>query len=40
VTVFSKYELPWEKMIGFVSGGATAMTDKINGVAAKLKKKE
>jgi hypothetical protein len=39
VTVFSKYELPWEKMVGFVSDGAPAMIGKSNGVAAKLKKR-
>jgi hypothetical protein len=38
VTVFSKYELPWEKVSGFVSDGAPAMIGKSNGVAAKLKK--
>jgi hypothetical protein len=40
VTVFSKYELPWEKVSGFVSDGAPAMIDKSNGIAAKLKKKK
>jgi hypothetical protein len=40
VTLFSKYELPWEKMVGFVSNGAPAMIGKSNGVAAKLKKKK
>jgi hypothetical protein len=39
VALFSKYELPWEKMVGFVSDGAPAMTGQSNGVAAKLKKK-
>jgi hypothetical protein len=39
VTVFSKYELPWEKMVRFVSNGAPAMIGTSNGVAAKLKKK-
>jgi hypothetical protein len=39
VTLFSKYEFPWEKMVGFGSDGANAMIDKSNGVAAKLKKK-
>jgi hypothetical protein len=39
VTVFSKYELPWEKMVGFVSDGAPAMIGTSNGVAAKLKKR-
>jgi hypothetical protein len=40
VTLFSKYELPWEKMVGFVSDRSPAMIGKSNGVAAKLKKKK
>jgi hypothetical protein len=40
VTLFSKYELPWGRMVGFLSDGAPAMIGKSNGVAAKLKKKK
>jgi hypothetical protein len=40
VTLFSKYELPWGKMVGFVSDGAPDMIGKSNGVAAELKKKK
>jgi hypothetical protein len=40
VTLFSKYELPWEKMVGFVNDGASAVIGKSNGVAAKLKKRK
>jgi hypothetical protein len=41
--VFSQFlnifELPWRKMVGFVSDGAPAMIGKNNGVAAKLRNK-
>jgi hypothetical protein len=39
VNLSSKYELPWERIVGFVSDGAPAMIGKSNGFAAKLKKK-
>jgi hypothetical protein len=39
VTSFSKYELFWGKVLGFVSDGTAAMTGKSNGIAAELKKK-
>jgi hypothetical protein len=38
VTLLNKFELPWGKVVGFVSDSAPAMTGKNNGVAAKLKK--
>jgi hypothetical protein len=38
VIVLNKFELPWGKMVGFVSDGAPAMIGKNNGAAAKLKK--
>jgi hypothetical protein len=38
VTLLNKFELPWGKMVGFVSDGAPAMIGK-NSDAAKLKKK-
>jgi hypothetical protein len=37
VTLLNKSELPWGKMVGFVSDSAPAMTGKNNSVAAKLK---
>jgi hypothetical protein len=40
VNFLNKYELPWGKMVGFVSDSAPAMTGKIKGVAAKLRKKK
>jgi hypothetical protein len=40
VTLLNKSELPWGKMVGFVSDSAPAMTGKNNGVAAKLKNKK
>jgi transposase-like protein len=39
VTLLNKFELPWGKMVWFVSDGAPAMIGKNNGVAAKLKRK-
>jgi hypothetical protein len=39
VTLLNKFELPWGKMVGFVSDGAPAIIGKNNGVAAKLKTK-
>jgi hypothetical protein len=38
VTLLNKFELPWGKMVGFVSDSAPAMIGKNNSVAAKLKK--
>jgi hypothetical protein len=35
VILFSKYELPLGKTIGFLSDGAQAMAGKKNSVAAK-----
>jgi hypothetical protein len=39
VNLLNKFELPWGKMVGFVSDGAPDMFGKNNGVAAKLIKK-
>jgi hypothetical protein len=35
VTLLNKFELPWGKMVGYVSDGAAAIIGKNNGVAAK-----
>jgi hypothetical protein len=35
VTLFSKYELPWGKMVAFVSAGTPSVIGKSNGVAEK-----
>jgi uncharacterized protein (UPF0297 family) len=38
MTLSCKYELPWGKMVGFVSDGTPAVIGKTNGAAAELKK--
>jgi hypothetical protein len=40
VTVSSKYELRWEKLVGFVSDGDPAVSRKTNGFATELKERE
>jgi hypothetical protein len=40
VNLLNKFELPWGKMVGFVSDGAPDMIGKNNGGAAKLRRKK